>query len=142
MITPLLLTLAQAADPASTAVKPLDAPRAAAPSESTCDQPVIMVISGPTHDRARMMAYGKAIADSGLYQQLGGYYVNLAFPQEIFEGTAPAGYVNLIVRFPCMANAKAFWNSRVYQEKIKPLRRRKRTSRTPISPCPRSNSVC
>ena len=34
------------------------------PPQSTCDQPVYMVIAGPTHDRARMMAYGKAIADS------------------------------------------------------------------------------
>lgn len=93
----------------------------AVPAEP-CTQPVLMIVSGPTHDRARMLAYGKAIADSGLYQKLGGYYVNLAFPQAIFEGSAPAGYVNLIVRFPCMANARAFWFSREYQEKIKPLR--------------------
>ncbi len=118
----LLLLLAEAVDPATTLLLPLAAPRASAPSASTCDQPVIMVVSGPTHDRARMIAYGKAIADSGLYRQLGGYYVNLAFPQEIFEGNAPDGYVNLIVRFPCIANARAFWNSRVYQEQIKPLR--------------------
>ena len=116
------LLLAQSAEPATTPLRPLTAPRASAPSESTCDQSVIMVVSGPTHDRARMLAYGKAIADSGLYRQLGGYYVNLAFPQEVFEGNAPPGYVNLIVRFPCMANARAFWNSRVYQEQIKPLR--------------------
>lgn len=122
MILALLLQLAAPADPAVTPSRPLEAPRAAAPSASTCDQPVIMVVSGPTHDRARMLAYGQAIADSGLYRQLGGYYVNLAFPQEIFEGDAPKGYVTLIVRFPCMANARAFWNSRVYQEQIKPLR--------------------
>jgi hypothetical protein len=36
-----------------------------------------MVVSGPTHDRARMLAYGKAIADSGLYRTLGGYYLNV-----------------------------------------------------------------
>ena len=122
MILAALMLLAQAAAPASTPPLPLAAPRASAPSESTCDQPVLMVVSGPTHDRARMIAYGKAITDSGLYNQLGGYYVNLAFPQEIFEGNAPGGYVNLIVRFPCMVNARAFWNSRVYQEQIKPLR--------------------
>lgn len=120
-LLPLLLLAAQV-DPAATPLKPLAAPRATAPSASTCDQPVIMVISGPTHDRARMLAYGKAIADSGLYKQLGGYYINLAYPQEIFEGEAPKGYVNLLVRFPCMANARAFWNSKVYQEQIKPLR--------------------
>ena len=122
MILAGLLMLAQTVDPAATAVKPLAVARAAAPLSGTCDQPVIMVISGPTHDRVRMIAYGKAIADSGLYNQLGGYYVNLAFPQEIFEGAAPAGYVNLIVRFPCMANAKAFWNSKTYQGQIRPLR--------------------
>jgi uncharacterized protein (DUF1330 family) len=118
----LLLLLAAQVDPATTPLKPLAAPRANAPSASTCDQPVIMVVSGPTHDRVRMLAYGKAIADSGLYKQLGGYYINLAYPQEIFEGEAPKGYGNLIVRFPCMANARAFWNSKVYQEQIKPLR--------------------
>ncbi len=94
---------------------------AAAPAEA-CNAPVIMIVSGPTHDRARMLAYGKAIADSGLYQKLGGYYVNLAFPQAIFEGRAPQSYVNLMVRFPCMANAKAFWFSKEYQQRIKPLR--------------------
>ena len=48
-----------AAQPASA---PLPPSSAAPPSESTCDQPVIMVVAGPTHDRARMMAYAKAIA--------------------------------------------------------------------------------
>jgi hypothetical protein len=94
---------------------------AAAPAEA-CNAPVIMIVSGPTHDRARMLVYGKAIADSGLYQKLGGYYVNLAFPRAIFEGHAPQSYVNLMVRFPCMANAKAFWFSKEYQQRIKPLR--------------------
>ncbi len=95
---------------------------AASVPAQACNAPVIMIVSGPTHDRERMLAYGKAIADSGLYQKLGGYYVNMAFPQTIFEGDAPKGYVNLIVRFPCMANARAFWFSKEYQEKIKPLR--------------------
>ena len=95
---------------------------AASPAPEACDKPVLMVVAGPTHDRARMLAYGKAIADSGLYQELGGYYVNV--PQELarLEGEAPAGYTTLIVRFPCLANAQAFWNSKVYQEQIKPLR--------------------
>lgn len=99
----------------------LAAAGAAAPE--ICDnQPVLMVVAGPTHDRARMLAYGKAIADSRLYQKLGGYYVNLPRPLATFEGEPPTGYTTLIVRFPCFANARAFWNSREYQEKIKPLR--------------------
>jgi uncharacterized protein (DUF1330 family) len=98
------------------------APVAAAPVE-TCDaRPVYMVVAGPTHDRARMMAYARAIADSGLYARLGGYYVNVPRPVAVFEGTPPANWSTLIVRFPCLANARAFWNSRVYQQAIKPLR--------------------
>lgn len=96
---------------------------AAAAAPLACDdKPVLMVVSGPTHDRARMLAYGKAIADSGLYRKLGGYYVNVPAPLDTFEGAPPKGYTTLIVRFPCLANARAFWWSKHYQEKIKPLR--------------------
>lgn len=92
------------------------------PVLAPCNQPVIMLVAGPTHDRARMLAYGKAIADSGLYQKLGGYYLNVPAALATFEGEAPSGYVALMVRFPCLANARAFWFSKEYQEKIKPLR--------------------
>ena len=52
-----------------------------------CDnKPVLMVVSGPTHDRDRMIAYGKAIADSGLYKKLGAYYLNSPRPLAVFEG--------------------------------------------------------
>ncbi|MDX2209841.1 MAG: DUF1330 domain-containing protein [Sphingopyxis sp.] len=87
-----------------------------------CDTPVYMVVAGPTHDRARMQAYAKAIFDSGLYQQLGGYYINAPVPVAVFEGDVPPNQATLIVRFPCLANAQAFWFSKEYQEKIKPLR--------------------
>ncbi len=92
------------------------------PPTSTCDAPVYMVVEGRTLDRARMGQYAKAIADSELYQKLGGYYVTLPRPIEVFEGEVPADYVNLTVRFPCIENARAFWNSRVYQEEIRPIR--------------------
>lgn len=95
---------------------------AAAPLPACDNKPVLMVVAGPTQDRARMMAYAKAIADSGLYQQLGGYYINAPRPLATFEGEPPAGYTTLIVRFPCLANARAFWMSREYQQRIKPLR--------------------
>lgn len=96
---------------------------AAAPAPAICEGgPVLMVVAGPTHDRARMIAYGKAIADSGLYQKLGGYYVNVPRTSATFEGTPPPGHTTLIVRFPCLANARAFWNSAEYQNQIKPLR--------------------
>jgi uncharacterized protein (DUF1330 family) len=95
----------------------------ATPAAEVCDnKPVYMVVSGITHDRARMQAYAKAIADSQLYQKLGGYYVNSPLPVAAFEGEPQKGFATLIVRFPCLANAKAFWYSKVYQDKIKPLR--------------------
>lgn len=108
--------------PAPTPTLPLPPSAVAAPSDNLCDEPVLMVVAGPTHDRARMIAYAEAIARSGLYQQLGGYYINVPRPLATFEGEPPAGYTTLIVRFPCLANAQAFWNSRVYQEQIRPLR--------------------
>ncbi len=86
-----------------------------APAPASCDKPVYMVVEGRTVDRARMLAYGKAIAESEIYQRLGGYYITLPQPVAVFEGAVPPDYVNLTVRFPCLANARAFWNSRVYQ---------------------------
>ncbi len=92
------------------------------PKAEACDRPVYMVVEGRTRDRARMLAYGKALAESEIYQRLGGYYITLPQPVAVFEGEVPPDYVNLTVRFPCLANARAFWNSRVYQETILPLR--------------------
>ena len=64
-----------------------------APAEKAVDlcdnKPVLMVVSGPTHDRDRMIAYGKAIADSGLYKKLGAYYLNSPRPLAVFEGSPP-----------------------------------------------------
>jgi len=98
------------------------APAPASLREVCDNKPVLMIVSGPTLDRTRMIAYAKAIADSGLYQKLGGYYLNGPAPLDVLEGDPPKGYTNLIVRFPCLANARAFWHSRDYQEKIKPMR--------------------
>jgi uncharacterized protein (DUF1330 family) len=95
-------------------------PTPAFESPEICDnKPVLMVVYGPIHDRERMVAYGKAIADSGLYKKLGGYYLNSPRSAAVFEGTPTS---MIIVRFPCLANAKAFWHSKDYQENIKPMR--------------------
>jgi uncharacterized protein (DUF1330 family) len=95
----------------------------AAAAAPVCDnKPVLMVVTGQTHDRERMLAYGKAITDSGLYKKLGGYYLNAPRTLATFEGAPPKGYSTIIVRFPCLANAQAFWNSKEYQERIRPMR--------------------
>lgn len=92
------------------------------PAPAPCDAPVLMVITGTTLDIMRMRAYGQAIAESGLYPELGGYYLNIPSALTAFEGEAEAGHTTLITRFPCLANAETFWYSRVYQEDIIPLR--------------------
>lgn len=95
----------------------------AAPAHETCDnKPVIMHVAGILHDRDRIIAYGAAIRASGLYEKLGGYYVNNPRSVAVFEGTpAPASSI-LMVRFPCLAHARAFWYSKTYQKTLKPLR--------------------
>ena len=113
MIAFTLPLMVQALPPTETALPP---------PQSTCDAPVYMVVEGVTLDRERMMKYGQAIAESKIYEQLGGYYVTVPRPVEVFEGELPQGYVNLTVRFPCIENARTFWNSRVYQEEILPIR--------------------
>ncbi len=92
------------------------------PPQSTCDQPVYMVVAGETKDRERMVEYAQAIAASEVYERLGGYYINTPRRIATFEGDVEPAFVTLIVRFPCLANAQAFWNSRVYQEEILPIR--------------------
>jgi len=117
MIAPLLLASALAQ-----LNTPLPPAETSITAESSCSKPVYMVVAGKTHDRARMQAYAKAIAESKLYEKLGGYYVNAPFANATLEGDVPESHVTLIVRFPCLSNAKAFWYSREYQEDIKPIR--------------------
>ena len=110
------LLLALAATASATSVPPTT-------NAEICDnRPVLMTVYGPTLDRNRMIAYGKAIADSGLYKKLGGYYINSPRAIATFEGTLPLTTSLLIVRFPCLANVKAFWYSEEYQKNIKPMR--------------------
>ncbi|MDJ0644165.1 MAG: DUF1330 domain-containing protein [Erythrobacter sp.] len=97
-------------------------PRAGPPSQSTCDQPVVMVVTGLTLDRERMGEYARAIAESKIYEKLGGYYLNIPRTLEVFEGTQDPRATTITVRFPCIENARAFWYSRTYQETILPLR--------------------
>jgi len=88
-----------------------------------CDnEPVIMSVAGITKDAEIMRQYAKALAASGIYPELRGYYMNAPRPVAVFEGDVPQNHVTLLVRFPCLAHAKAFWYSKVYQEQVKPLR--------------------
>lgn len=117
-----VLALPALAQPAPPPAAPAPAAQPA-PDPERCDgRPVLMIVSGPTLDRERMAAYARAIADSRLYDRLGGYYLNAPRALEVFEGQPPANMTTLVVRFPCLANARAFWLSREYQEIIRPMR--------------------
>lgn len=99
---------------------PLSAEPAA---EVACEgPPVIMMVRGLLEDRAQLRRYAEALQDSGLYPTLGGYYLNAPAPIAVFEGEVPAEESTLLVRFPCLAHARAFWFSRAYQEVVRPVR--------------------
>ncbi len=83
---------------------------------------VYMIISGQALDRQRMAEYSAALLASGLYPRVDGRYVNQARPFSLLEGTPPADYVSLIVRFPDEEALNAFWHSSTYQQQILPLR--------------------
>ena len=109
-----------AIDTAVTPTKPLTAGRAAAPIDDTCDEPVLLIASGPVRDAARMQAYSRAVTTIGLYQQLGGYELAGARPVDLLAGSAQ--FTTVVVRFPCRANALAFWHSQTYQGQLEALR--------------------
>lgn len=88
---------------------------------NTCDQPVLMVVSGTTTDAAQMRRYGEALMASGIYSKTSGYYLHVGQPIDVFEGEYPTNGFTVIARFPCHAHARAFWYSEIYQ-KIIPLR--------------------
>lgn len=113
-----LLLLGAAPPPLPSPIAPM-----APPDPVKCDnRPVIMLVEGTIRDAKRLSAYADAIRASGLYQQLGGYYLVNPRAVAVFEGAAPPERSMLAVRFPCLANARAFWNSKTYREKIVPLR--------------------
>lgn len=112
----LLLLGASPPVPAPTVVLP-------PPDPIVCDnRPVIMVVEGDITDAKRLAGYAEGIRNSGLYQKLGGYYLVNPRPVATFEGSVPPTRSILAVRFPCLAHARAFWNSRTYREKLIPLR--------------------
>lgn len=99
------------------------APCVLAESEGAeCSDPVYMVVSGTTLDGKRMGAYAAKLAETGIYAEVGGYYLNAPRPVAVFQGEVNPAHATLIVRFPCLENARRFWNSTLYQETIKPLR--------------------
>ena len=86
------------------------------------DRPVYMLVVGDIRDRDKMGAYQKALMESGLYPQNGGYYLATGKPVEMFEGEWPQSQGVVIAKFPSLEHARSFWHSDTYQKRIKPLR--------------------
>ena len=81
-----------------------------------------MLVYGDISDRSKFGAYGRALAESGLYPESGGYYEAISPALEVFEGDPPESRGVIIVRFPCAEAAQRFWYSDAYQSEIRPLR--------------------
>lgn len=90
-------------------------------ADQGCVDPVRMLVYGNISDRDRLVAYARALAESGLYAKHGGYYEATTPQLDVFEGEPPAGRGVIIARFPCLAAAQSFWNSPEYTE-IRKLR--------------------
>lgn len=86
------------------------------------DRPVFMLVIAAVTDREALMAYSRALGQSGLYDAHGGYYASIGRPVSVFEGDWGAGDSVVIAKFPSRAAAEAFWHSDVYTNAIKPLR--------------------
>ncbi len=71
----------------------------------------------------QMAVYGQALKASGLHQHAGSYYLNDPRPLRILEGNRSQNHVTLLINFPSECAALEFWNSPVYNQKIRPLRK-------------------
>ncbi|QMW22504.1 DUF1330 domain-containing protein [Sandaracinobacteroides saxicola] len=84
------------------------------------DGPHYLLVSAKVSDRAKMGAYAKALADSGLYARHGGFYRFIGQPCADMESWDGSSIV--CAEFPSRSAAEAFWHSAEYQNDIKPLR--------------------
>lgn len=109
---------------AALAIGSLATPVIASDNTTSCSQkPVVMVVDGVTNDRQQMAIYGQALKESGLHQNAGSYYLNDPRPLRILEGNRDQNHVTLLINFPSECAAIEFWNSPIYRQKIKPLRK-------------------
>lgn len=86
------------------------------------NKPVVMVVDGVTNNAQQMAIYGQALRESGLHKNKGSYYLNNPRSLRILEGDRKQNHVTLLINFPSECAALNFWNSPIYQQKIRPLR--------------------
>jgi uncharacterized protein (DUF1330 family) len=84
--------------------------------------PILMIVLADIKDREKMAGYSKALAESGLYEEFGGYYAAIGKPLQVVEGDFGPGEAIVAAKFPSLDAARGFWFSPKYQDVIKPYR--------------------
>lgn len=84
-------------------------------------KPAYLLVTARVTDGARMAAYARALADSGLYARHGGHYLFIGKAARPLEDW-PEGTSVVCAHFPSRAAAEAFWFDAQYQDEVKPLR--------------------
>ena len=84
-------------------------------------RPAYLLVTARVTDGARMAAYARALAESGLYARHGGHYLFVGKAAKPLEDW-PAGTSVVCAHFPSRAAAEAFWADARYQHEVKPLR--------------------
>jgi len=85
------------------------------------ERPAFLLVIARVHDPARMGAYARALAESGLYARHGGHYEFIGRAAADLEAW-DMGQSVVCARFPSRAAAEAFWHDAQYQQQVKPLR--------------------
>ncbi len=88
---------------------------------SDTPKPAYLLVTARVTDPAKMGAYARALAESGLYARHGGHYLFIGKPAATLEDW-PDGQSIVCAHFPSRAAAEAFWNDAQYQLEVKPIR--------------------
>ena len=85
------------------------------------EKPAYLLVTARVTDGARMAAYARALAESGLYARHGGHYLFIGKAARPLEDW-PEGASVVCAHFPSRAAAEAFWFDAQDQDEVKPLR--------------------
>ncbi len=91
------------------------------PAPEAVSRPAYLLVTARVSDGARMAAYSRALAESGLYARHGGHYLFIGKAVQPLEDW-PEGTSIVCAHFPSRAAAEAFWHDAQYQDVVKPLR--------------------
>lgn len=88
-----------------------------------CDVPVYFLVTAEVKDGPKLMAYRKALTESGIQYAYGATDVLQGAPAEVLEQDWPVNFNAKVTRWPCKEAFDAWYASTEYQTKYKPLRK-------------------